>query len=220
MTRPLESWNYRVTGASSVAEAREQLHRDSFALVLCDVNIPGESGLDLLRALSAQRPDVATVMVTGQDDPGLAETALDLGAYGYVIKPFAPNELRISVTKRGPLTTHERTAMQTHTEVGHRILAGSGSELLDLAATIAPTHHERYDGTGYPHRLAGEAIPLEGRIIAVADVFDAVTTDRPYRDKLQHADAVALLVEERGAHFDAAIVDCFVNSRALRLDTA
>ena len=79
------------------------------------------------------------------------------------------------------LSPEERVEMERHTWIGHQILSGSGSALLELGATIALTHHERWDGTGYPRRLVGSAIPIEGQVAAVADVFDALTSDRPYR---------------------------------------
>ncbi len=100
--------------------------------------------------------------------------------------------------------------MQRHTEVGHEILADSESELLRLAATIALTHHERYDGTGYPRGLRGEEIPLEGRITAVADVFDALLSDRCYRSALTADEAIEILKEGRGTQFDPQIVDHLV----------
>jgi PAS domain S-box-containing protein len=112
--------------------------------------------------------------------------------------------------KPGPLDPDERAAMERHAEIGYRILAGSGAELLDLAATIARTHHERYDGTGYPRRLKGEEIPLEGRIAAVADVFDALTTDRVYRPAYSFAKTVAMMGDERGSHFDPVVLDSFL----------
>jgi putative two-component system response regulator len=96
--------------------------------------------------------------------------------------------------------------------MGHRILAGSGVELLDLAAELALTHHERIDGTGYPRGLAGDEIPIEGRIAAVADVFDALTSDRVYRPAYQPDEAVALMREGRGRHFDAELLDLFLGS--------
>jgi putative two-component system response regulator len=111
--------------------------------------------------------------------------------------------------KPGPLSPKEWTIMWRHTEIGHAILAGSGSELLELAATIALTHHERADGGGYPRGLAGEEIPLEGRIAAVADVSDALTSDRPYRSRYAVADAVAILSDGRGTGFDPRILDAF-----------
>jgi putative two-component system response regulator len=114
--------------------------------------------------------------------------------------------------KSGRLTEDERKVMQRHTEIGHRILAGSGVELLDLAALMALTHHERMDGTGYPRGLSGDEIPIEGRITAVADVFDALTSDRIYRQAFQPDEARATMLEGRGTQFDAALLDLFFDS--------
>jgi PAS domain S-box-containing protein len=113
--------------------------------------------------------------------------------------------------KPGPLTAAERGEMERHTVVGHKIFAHFESELSRIAATIALTHHERYDGGGYPQGLAGEEIPLEGRITAVADVFDALLTDRSYRPALSVAEAVAVMREGRGTHFDPRIVDVLLD---------
>ena len=109
------------------------------------------------------------------------------------------------------LTSEERAVMQRHAEIGHRMLRGSGIELLDLAATIAWTHHERFDGTGYPRGLAGEEIPLSGRIVAVADVFDSLITPRAYRPARSVEEAVATVSRERGRHFDPFVVDAFLS---------
>ena len=113
--------------------------------------------------------------------------------------------------KPGPLTAEERTEMERHTIVGHQIFAHFESELSRLAAAIALTHHERYDGSGYPHGLAGEEIPLEGRITAVADVFDALLTDRSYRPAMTTDEAVAVIEEGRGTQFDPRIVDLLID---------
>jgi HD-GYP domain-containing protein (c-di-GMP phosphodiesterase class II) len=113
--------------------------------------------------------------------------------------------------KPGPLTAEERKEMERHTVVGHKILSGSQSQLLQIAATIALTHHEHYDGTGYPQGLAGEEIPLEGRISAVADVFDALLSDRCYRPALRVSDAVEVIQDGRGTHFDPQIADLLIN---------
>ena len=109
--------------------------------------------------------------------------------------------------------------MQEHTTVGHEILAGSDSELLKMAADIALTHHEWFDGSGYPRGLKGEEIPIEGRIVAVADVFDALLSDRPYRPAMSLDEATELIVAERGAHFDPAVVDALLDNldEAIRL---
>jgi diguanylate cyclase (GGDEF)-like protein len=112
--------------------------------------------------------------------------------------------------KPGSLTESERRMMERHTDIGYRMLADSSSELLDVAATIALSHHERFDGTGYPRGLAGEAIPLEGRIAAVADVFDAITSNRVYRPALARDDAIAVMRDGRGTHFDPLVLDLFL----------
>ena len=112
--------------------------------------------------------------------------------------------------KPGPLTGDERSAMQLHAEIGYRILAGSRSELLQIAAQVAWTHHERFDGAGYPRRLAGEQIPLDGRIASVADVYDALTRDRVYRPRLPHAEATRYLIAGRGTAFDPSVLDAFL----------
>ncbi len=100
--------------------------------------------------------------------------------------------------------------MERHTTVGYEILADSDSELLQLAATIALTHHERWDGAGYPQGLAGEEIPIEGRITAVADVFDALLSDRCYRAALSVEDAVEVMQQGRCTHFDPQVVDALL----------
>ncbi|MDA0179836.1 HD domain-containing protein [Solirubrobacter phytolaccae] len=110
----------------------------------------------------------------------------------------------------GPLSVLERRALERHPERGAVLLRASGSELLDLAAVIALTHHERFDGDGYPQRLGGEQIPLVGRIVAVADAYDALTTDRPYRLAIHPEGAVAALHHERGRQFDPAVLDAFL----------
>ena len=294
--RVLDSAGHECVPAATADEARALLEDGQFSAVLFDINLPDSSGLELLRELRQQHPHVAAVMVTGRDDPTIADRALDLGAYGYLTKPFAPNELLIDLAnalrrreaavetesalrdahmetlrrlsraveyhdgetgahiervgehaaaiarargvgdreiellrlaaplhdigkigvptallqKQGPLTGDERMIVQQHTQLGRDLLAGSGYELLELAATIAWTHHERWDGTGYPRGLSGEDIPLAGRIVAVADVFDAITSDRPYRAALGVDEALAVIAAQRGTAFDPEIVDAFL----------
>jgi len=326
LARLLGAQGYECLTAESAAAARRTLKEKHVALVLSDVNMPGESGIDFTREVLAQYPDTAVVMVTGMDDRRYADIAIELGAYGYVLKPFKPNELIINVgnalrrraleienrdhrerlaqtvlertvalretitrletsdaelrrlreetirrlswaaefrnqetgehivrmslycallarlagldaeraemiriaspmhdvgkigipdrimLKPGRLTEDERKVIETHTEIGHRILAGSGVELLDFAAELALTHHERIDGTGYPRGLAGDAIPIEGRIVAIADVFDALTSDRVYRPAHQPDEARALMLEGRGTQFDATLLDLFFDA--------
>ena len=112
--------------------------------------------------------------------------------------------------KPGPLTVEERAIVETHAEEGHRLVRGSSSSILDMAATIALSHQEKWDGTGYPRGLAGEAIPIEGRIVAVADVFDALTSDRVYRKAFPVEEAVQMMREQRARHFDPVLLDAFM----------
>lgn len=107
--------------------------------------------------------------------------------------------------KPGPLNSAERGEMERHTTIGYEILAGSKSNLLRLAAKIALTHHERWDGRGYPHGLRGEEIPIEGRIVAVADVFDALLSDRSYRGAMPVDEVEAIIRGESGTHFDPEV---------------
>ncbi|MGD0273323.1 MAG: HD domain-containing phosphohydrolase [Gaiellaceae bacterium] len=326
--RILERHGFECELAANAGEARKSLDADGkrFQLMLCDVNMPGESGLDLIRSALVSHPDVAALMVTGADDPSLAESAIQLGAHGYLTKPFSPNELMIHITnalhrrrleienrehqevleqavenrtaalsdavsrlqrseqelrmhqeetvrrlssmaelrdletgrhlermssycaliaerfgfsrervelmriaspmhdvgkigipdnillKPATLTPEERETMQQHTVIGYRILSGSAAKLLTLAAVLAWTHHERFDGTGYPRGIAGDEIPLEGRIAAVADVFDALTTDRIYRPAFGVEQAIEMMRAQRGTHFDPDVLDCFFDA--------
>jgi len=115
--------------------------------------------------------------------------------------------------KPGPLDDAEREIMKRHTTIGARILHGSPSPLLQMGETIALTHHERWDGTGYPTGLAGNAIPIAGRICAVADVFDALTTDRPYRGAMPHRLVYEMMEGERGRHFDPTVLGVLLERR-------
>jgi len=108
--------------------------------------------------------------------------------------------------KPGPLTPEERRTMETHTLHGYSILKDSDCELLQLGAEIALNHHERWDGKGYPNRLAGEAIPISARIAAVADVFDALTTERPYKRAWTAIEARDFILKEAGQQFDPQCV--------------
>lgn len=112
--------------------------------------------------------------------------------------------------KPGPFTPAERQTMNRHAVIGADILGKSRIALFQMAAEIALTHHERWDGGGYPRQLSGNAIPLSGRIVAVVDFYDALTMDRVYRKALSHEKALEMLVEQTGRAFDPAIVDCFV----------
>ena len=101
--------------------------------------------------------------------------------------------------------------MKQHTVIGAQILSDSTSPWLKLAKEIALTHHERWDGRGYPHGLAGEAIPLTARIFSVCDVYDALTSPRPYKPAWPHEDAIAEIVLQTGAQFDPQVVAAFLS---------
>lgn len=322
----LEPHGYVVTLAAESREARQHLEKNSYALVLCDVNMPGESGMDLVRHILTQYPLTAVIMVTGLDSPVLANAALDMGAFGYVIKPFEANEVLINVAnalrrrkleiensmhrenleevvrtrtialqqaldwlersekelrlsreetiqrlaiaaefrdsataqhiqrmshycellarrfglspdrcdlirtaspmhdigkigtpdhvllKPGKFTPEEFNVIAQHAEIGYRILGGSDAELLKVAAVIAWTHHERWDGSGYPRNLKGDTIPIEGRIASIADAFDALTTERVYKPAFPFEHAVDLMVKHKAQHFDPDLIDVFMGS--------
>jgi len=111
----------------------------------------------------------------------------------------------------GELTEEDRQIMRRHTTVGAAILAGSSAPIMRMAEEIALTHHEHWDGSGYPNGLAGDEIPLAGRICAVCDVFDALLSERPYKEPWRVDEALAELRRERATHFDPRVVDAFMN---------
>ena len=321
--RLLQRQGHECSLAANAAEAKQQLAAESFDLVLSDVNMPGESGLDLVRFVFENYANTATMMVTGVDDPQIADHALTMGAYGYIIKPFEANEVLINVAnalrrrqleienrqhrerleatveertaelrqaverlelisadlresqedtiqrlaraaefrsdetamhirrmslhcellaratgmsedrceliriaspmhdigkigtpdrilmKKGKLTDDEFATMRQHAEIGFRILNGSKSEMLQMAAQIARTHHEKYDGSGYPHGLAGDEIPIEGRITAIADVFDALMNPRCYKPAFSLEKSRGIMDAGAGKHFDPNLLGLF-----------
>lgn len=113
--------------------------------------------------------------------------------------------------KPGNFTDEEFAIMQEHVAIGGEILADSQSEILKMAHEIAMTHHEKFNGKGYPQGLSGEDIPLSGRIVAIADVFDALISERPYKKAWPVQKAVDLIVREKGEHFDPKLVEAFVS---------
>ena len=152
----------------------------------------GESAARLARAL-----DLPDLFVANIRD---AAPLHDIGKIGVS---------RTILRKPGALTEAERAAMKRHAEIGAQILAHARSPVLRLAAEIARSHHERWDGDGYPHGLAGEQVPIAGRITAVADVFDALTHQRPYKPAWEVERAVALILDGSGSQFDPAVVGAF-----------
>jgi putative two-component system response regulator len=115
--------------------------------------------------------------------------------------------------KPGPLSEKEYADIKRHPEIGSRIIGdlAHGSRLFELASTIALTHHEKWDGTGYPRGLRGEDIPIHGRIVALADVFDALTSRRPYKDAWPLDKTVAFIREQSSKHFDPQLVEQFLS---------
>ena len=120
-----------------------------------------------------------------------------------------PDEILL---KPGKLTDEEFKTMMEHAVIGSRILSGSTSELLQAGEAIALTHHEKWNGSGYPNGLEGEGIPLWGRICAVADVFDALTSQRPYKKAFPNEKALEIMKEGRETHFDPKILDLFIEN--------
>jgi putative two-component system response regulator len=120
--------------------------------------------------------------------------------------------------KPGKLTSEEYEIMKRHTIIGARILADGHCDFVRVAGLIARSHHERWDGSGYPDGLAGEAIPIEARIVGLVDVYDALTHDRPYRPAWDEARVLDHIAAERGRHFDPALVDAFLSGTVRRTD--
>jgi len=324
LVRLLVVHGYSCDEATNCQEAFDLLAGSSrYAAVLCDIELPGQSGLELVRKLADDHPDVAVIMTTGSDEPAIAQTAFELGADAYLIKPLSLNQLlitlsgalrrrelerardstnrttgrevakslalstvlrtlegeeasggdssaetiellsraissrdeetaqhiermsrsaaylagrvaytqltfdefRLSATlhdvgkigvpdtvllKPAALAQDERALMQRHTTIGYQLLHGSESPVLNTAANIALGHHERWDGTGYPQGLSEQEIPLEARIVAIADVFDALTSQRVYKSPFEVETAVAMMREQRGLHFDPLVLDAFL----------
>lgn len=116
--------------------------------------------------------------------------------------------------KKGKLTPKERDKMKKHPEVGAEIFKSAHTPIMKMCGIIALTHHERFDGTGYPRGLKGRKIPLYGRIVALADCFDALTSKRPYKRMFEFEEAVDEIIGDSGTHFDPDVVDAFVKSKS------
>jgi putative two-component system response regulator len=310
--RMLERDGYLHKTAASAEEALEILQEEEIALVISDINMPGKTGIDLLREVKDSYKDIAVMMATAVDDRNVAIQSLYMGAFGYVTKPFNKNELMINVTnalrrreleienrrhseelestvslrtaelqqsreetihklaraaefrdnetaqhtvrvgnfceilaqsagqddvfckelriaaqlhdvgkigisdtillKPGKLTASEFEEIKKHCEIGYRILEDSKSEVLNLGAVIALTHHEKFNGSGYPKGLSQQDIPLVGRITAICDVFDALTSHRVYKAAMPVEQALEILKKEREEHFDPEILDLFLSN--------
>ncbi|MCK4640789.1 MAG: response regulator [Candidatus Marinimicrobia bacterium] len=139
--------------------------------------------------------------------PGEVELILHASPMHDIGKIGTPDAVLL---KPGKLNDDEWLIMKQHTTVGSSILSDSESELLQVGENIAKSHQEKWDGSGYPNGLAGEEIPLYGRICAVADVFDALTSKRPYKNAFSNEKALEIMKEGRGKHFDPRILDIFL----------
>ena len=139
---------------------------------------------------------------------GKADLLLHAAQMHDVGKIGIPDEVLL---KRGVLDEVERALMRQHSRIGADLLAGSDSHVIQLGASVALHHHERWDGQGYPRGLAGEEIPFEARMCSVADVFDASTMDRPYRRAMRVDDAIAMLTDGAGTQFDPTLVEAFMD---------
>ncbi len=312
LSRLLETSGYTSTLAADAAEARTFLRERDFDLILSDVDMPGESGIDFVRYTLADYPETAVIMVTGMDDPEIAETALEIGAYGYIIKPFKVNEMMINISnalrrrkleiqsrfnrenleqlvlertealkntlnelenamegiiqamgltvekrdpytaghqrrvadiacaiasemdlpkdqiegirmagiihdigkisvpaeilsKPGRITEHEFGIIKSHPQVGYDIL--KTIEFPWSISQIVYQHHERMNGSGYPQGLSGEKILLEARLLAVADVVEAMASHRPYRPALGIDKALEEISKNRNILYDPMVAE-------------
>jgi putative two-component system response regulator len=300
---------YRCVRADSVAAALRCLETEAIDLITADINMPGGTGIDLLRHVLKSNPDLPVLMLTGNRDTESAISALTAGAFGYLLKPTRQDELlaqvnhglelgRLRIERRrytealeqrvreqtveireaheetihrlvhaaacrdvetgahivrtgvfseilaraagwpaaeverirmaapmhdigkigvpdailrkpGALTPDEFAIMKQHTVVGARLLEGSNSSILTMAREIALSHHERWDGSGYPAGLAGYDINEPARILSIVDVYDALTSDRPYRKAIQEEQVLKMMSAEQGRHFDPVLLTTF-----------
>ncbi|MDH4224948.1 MAG: response regulator [Deltaproteobacteria bacterium] len=161
-----------------------------------------ETGMHVVRMSKAS---AALGRAMGMDE-GQCELILNTAPMHDVGKIGIPDHILL---KGGKLTPHEWEVMQTHTVIGADLLGREPSQLLETASLIALTHHEKWDGSGYPQGLKGEAIPLFSRIIAVCDVYDALTSTRPYKNPWSAAEALAEIISRSGTHFDPRVVAHF-----------
>lgn len=229
LTKPVNPLEFkaRLRNLTALAEAREKLS-DKAAWLKCEVD----------RALAEIRDREEEIIhrlavAASYKDAETASHTMRVGAYSEAIaKAYGLTQERCSdirlaapmhdigkvaipdavLLKKGKLTEGEFAEMKRHTIAGCDILRESKSSLLQLAAEIAGSHHERWDGQGYPFRRAGDDIPLSGRIVAIADNFDALTTARPYKDAWPVDQAVDHILERAGTQFDPQVVAAFVTA--------
>lgn len=150
---------------------------------------------------------IAEGLGMSEDEVRLIELAAPLHDMG---KIAIPDDVLL---KPGPLDEHQLAIMRRHPKIGHELLSGSQNRFIQAGATIALRHHERYDGSGYPDGLSGADIPIEARIVAVADVFDALISPRPYKAPWSFDNALDFLIEQSGKLFDPQCVQALVQNR-------
>lgn len=186
---------------ASILVAQEIAERLSGAIEMHDCEI--DRHLNRMASIAAM---LATKLGLDTSRVLLLRAAAPMHDVGKIATPDAV------LYRPGPLTVSERERMESHTTVGHGILVDSENELLQMAAAIALTHHEWFDGSGYPRRLREREIPIEGRITAVADVLDALLSERSYRPAFTVRGATKLIIEESGTHFDPEVVDALLDN--------
>jgi putative two-component system response regulator len=309
IVRKLSKAGYACVEAECAIDAWTWLERVAISLVTLDINLPGQSGIELLPEIKAAFQDTEVLMITGQQQSQSVITALNMGASGYLIKSSVTEELLFQVEKAlerrqllidkrlymqqledrvieqtreircaheetihrlvtaasyrdeetgahirrtglssqvlalaagwsqteahqlrmaapmhdvgkigipdailqkpGPLTQEEFELMKQHTTIGARMLARSETSLLQLAEKVALSHHERWDGKGYPQGLSGEAIPEAARIVSIVDVYDALTHDRVYRPAFDEEAALQMMRNGQGTQFDPGLLALF-----------
>ncbi len=192
--------------AQTVAERTRQLEearQETVARLALAAEYHDDETQHHTRRVGETAARIAARLGLGDHDVKLIREAALLHDVGKVGIPEAV------LLKQGTLTPHELVQVRRHAEIGARILSESTSEVLIAAEAIARSHHERWDGTGYPQGLRGETIPLFARIVALADVFDAITQARPYKEARPVSEAIEEIHSLSGTHFDPAVVTAF-----------
>jgi putative two-component system response regulator len=191
-----------------------QAHRDALAkLAIASEFRDDDTGEHTKRvgSIAAQIARIMGLPKSFVDDIRVAAPLHDVGKIGI------PD---VILQKPSALTAEEYARVREHAKIGEQILRGADEPIVEMACDVALTHHERWDGGGYPAGLAGEDIPISGRIVAVADAFDAMTNDRHYRKAISVEMAVVELKACSGSHFDPTVVEAFVHiiDRGLQVD--
>jgi putative two-component system response regulator len=310
VSRWLSARGHECTTASTAEKAIDLLSYSNFDLMITDIMMPGMSGIDLLAFVKARFPDMAVIIITALGDDETATMTFDLGAWGYVSKPFESQDVLLNVSsalerrrgllrhkeheqvlkekaqeqtdllkrtqnqlisvliralshhsdetvnhvkrigicagfvakyllwdsenveriqiaaqlhdvgkiaisdtllqKPGKLTPDEFETVKSHTTIGATILEASDLPVIQMAREIALSHHERWDGSGYPHGSSGAAAPESARIVSILDVYDALTNDKPYRRAFTQERALSIMNAYRSS-FDPRIFDYFVS---------